>query len=318
VLAQAPSYWQQMVACSGGHEGGGGAHPRTIFPVGERLSGIYEIRGLLGEGGMGQVFEAHDHHLNRESAVKAYWPVTGAITAGLVRREGQALAAIHHPNLATVFTMGRHLGIDYLVMERIRGVGLDVEMAQRHRIKSRVPMRDTIRVLLAMADALKAVHAAGCLHRDVKPGNVMLTARERVVLMDFGLFVRESELAGHGDLAGSPSYIAPEVILDRVRPGSGHLVDFYALGVIAFELLTGRLPFVGKSLSETLEMQVNVPLPDLAVLAPGAPPKLSALTRDLLAKDPDERPDAEEVLWRLRAVREDFESAPRRALTPIR
>jgi serine/threonine-protein kinase len=296
----------------------GARHPRTIFRIGAVLGEIYQIRGLLGEGGMGQVFEAQDQQLNREVAIKAYWPVTSSVTSGLLRREAQALAAIHHPCLATAFHMGKEGDVEFLVMERIRGVGLDVEMTQRHRIKHRVPMRDTIRILLAIAEALNAVHAAGCLHRDVKPSNVMLAGHERVVLMDFGLFLPEGELAARPDLAGSPNYIAPESIRDRVMPGAGHLVDLYALGVIAFELLTGRLPFAAQNLEETFDQHLNAPVPDLAMLAPGAPPRLAALTRELLAKEPYERPTSEEVVWRMRAVRDDYADAPRRALTPMR
>lgn len=280
------------------------------------LSGTYEVRRLLGEGGMGQVFDARDRPLNRDVAVKAYWPVTESVTSGLLQREAQALAAIPHPGLATVFTLGRHNDIEYLVMERIRGAPLDDEMAKRHRIGSRLPMRETIRILLSIAGVLNAVHQAGCLHRDVKPGNVMLAQHERVVLMDFGLFLPEGELAA-ADLAGSPNYMAPESIRHRVLAGSGHLVDLYALGVIAFELLAGRLPFAGRNLEETFDQHVNAPVPDLLTLAPEAPPRLAVLACELLAKDPYDRPESEEVVWRLKAIRDDHDHGIKRTLTPI-
>jgi serine/threonine protein kinase len=293
----------------------------TIFSVGEVLSGIYLVRGLLGEGSMAQVFDVHDRQLNRESAVKVYWPVSRAEEGDLgdlILREAQVLAAIQHPGLATVYNVGRHDDLDYLVMERIRGIGLDAEMAQRHRVKGRVPIRETIRILLAVAEALGAVHGAGCLHRDLKPSNVMLAGRERVVLMDFGLFLPEGALAFRPDPAGSPSYMAPESFSDAVMPGAGHLVDLYALGVMGFELLTARLPFRAASVEETAEQHISAPVPDLRVICPGAPPRLSALIADLLSKDPYDRPTSEEVVWRLRAVRDEFEGAARRALTPVR
>jgi serine/threonine-protein kinase len=289
---------------------------RTLFQVGEVLNETYQIRALLGEGGMGQVFDACDQPLNRDVAIKAYWPTTYSITSGLLQREAQALAAIQHPGLAAVHALARHEGIEYLVMERIRGMALDQEMARRHRIGARVPLRDSIRIVLAIADVLHAVHEAGCLHRDVKPGNVMLGPRERVVLMDFGLFLPEGELAGRTDLAGSPSYMAPESIQDRVRRGAGHLVDLYALGVITFELLAGRLPFAGSSLEETFDQHLNAPVPDLAALVPDAPPRLVALACQLLAKDPYDRPESEEVAWRLRGIRDDHERGIQRSLTP--
>ena len=297
--------------------GSEGGHPRTLFPIGEVLSGTYEVRGLLGEGGMGQVFDARDRPLNRDVAVKAYWPITESVTSGLLQREAQALAAIPHPGLATVFALGRHNDIEYLVMERIRGAPLDDEMTKRHRIGSRMPIRESIRILLSIAGVLNAVHQAGCLHRDVKPGNVMLAQHERVVLMDFGLFLPEGELASRPDLAGSPNYMAPESIRDRVLTGSGHLVDLYALGVIAFELLAGRLPFSGRSLEDTFDQHVNAPVPDLLLLAPEAPPRLAVLACELLAKDPYDRPESEEVVWRLKAIRDDNDRGIKRALTPI-
>jgi serine/threonine-protein kinase len=178
-------------------------------------------------------------------------------------------------------------------------------------------MRDTIRILLSIAGVLSAVHQAGCLHRDVKPGNVMLAQHERVVLMDFGLFLPEGELASGPDLAGSPNYMAPESIGNRVLAGSGHLVDLYALGVIAFELLAGRLPFSGRSLDETFNLHLNAPVPDLLTLAPEAPPRLALLACELLAKDPYDRPNSDEVVWRLQAIRDDTNQGIRRALTPI-
>jgi serine/threonine protein kinase len=302
------------LAAESGHEATGA---RTLFQVGDVLNDTYQIRALLGEGGMGQVFDARDRPLNRDVAIKAYWPTTHFITSGLLQREAQALAAIQHPGLATVYTLGRHREVEYLVMERIRGAGLDEEMIRRHRIGARLPMRDTIRILLAIADVLHAVHEAGCLHRDVKPGNVMLAGRERVVLMDFGLFLPEGELSGRPDLAGSPNYMAPESIRDHVLAGAGHLVDLYALGVIAFELLAGRLPFTSGSLEEIFDQHLHAPVPDLAGLAPEAPPRLAALACQLLAKDPYDRPESEEVAWRLRAIRDDHDHGLRRALTPM-
>jgi serine/threonine-protein kinase len=282
------------------------------------LNETYEIRGLLGEGGMGQVFDARDQQLNRDVAIKAYWPVTSSVTSGLLRREAQALAAISHPGLATVFGLGKHHDTEFLVMERIRGVGLDAEMARLHRIRSLVEMRDSIRILLAMADVLRAIHGAGCLHRDVKPGNVILVAaRDRVVLVDFGLFLPEAELAAHPEPGGSPNYMAPESIQDRVRPGDGRLADLYALGMIAFELLAGRLPFSTRNVEETFQWHINGPVPDLAALAPEAAPRLIALTHELLAKDPHDRPDAEDVVARLRQIRDDHDRGFRRALTPV-
>jgi serine/threonine-protein kinase len=293
--------------------GAGGAHQRTLFRDGEVLDKIYEVRGLIGEGALGQVFDARDHWLNRDVAIKAYWP-TQALQEGTLRREAQAQAAVQHPSLPAVFTMGRHAGLEFLVMERIRGIGLDVTLAQRHRIGARLPLGETIRVLLSMADVLAAVHTLGCVHRDVKPGNVLLAA-QRVVLTDFGLSRAEGEPRDDG-VCGSPNYMAPESILDHIERGAGHRVDLYALGVIGFEMLAGRLPFVGRNLEETFAKHVNFPVPELEPLVPGVPPRLAVLVRALLAKDPYDRPESEEVVWRLRTIREEHTRGVKRALTP--
>jgi serine/threonine-protein kinase len=290
---------------------GAEARPPALFASGELLDETYEIRRLLGEGGMGQVFEAHDHALNREVAIKAYWPSNHASRSGLLRREAQALAAIHHPGLATVFTVRRHRGMEFMVMERIRGLGLDELMRERRRMNDRLPTREAIRILVAIAEVLQAVHAAGCLHRDVKPGNVMLAGRERVVLTDFGIFLPEGELNQRALVAGSPGYMAPESILDNVRPGAGHLIDLYALGVIAFELLTGRPPYQTGNVQALFIMHISTPIPEVSPLAPDVPPRLATLTRELLAKDPYDRPDSEEVVWRLHAARAEYDRAAR-------
>jgi serine/threonine protein kinase len=286
-------------------ESDGSAHARGLFQLGEVLDDVYEIRALLGEGGMGQVFDARDRVLNREVAIKAYWPSAFASTSDLLRREAQALAAIHHPGLATVFTMGTHTRPQFLVMERIRGISLAALMEQRHRLQECVPLRDALRIILAVADVLRAVHAAGCVHRDVKPSNVMLTGNDRVVLMDFGLFLPENELAERPLLAGSPHYMAPESIRECVRPGAGHLVDLYALGVMAFELVAGRVPFEGGTADELFQRHLQDAPPDLRALAPQLPARLVALIHELLAKDPYDRPDSEDLVWRLRALREN-------------
>jgi serine/threonine-protein kinase len=268
------------------------------FAVGDVIGGTLVIRGLLGKGGMGQVFEAYDQSLHRIVAVKVAWPHAVAS----VRDEAQALAALRHPSIIAVYGVGTHAGVEYVVMERIHGLTLEAHLQQRRRERSRLAMTEVIRLLLAIADALAFVHAAGIAHRDVKPDNVML-AGQRVVLTDFGIFRPESRLSHEAILLGSPLYMAPETIRQAVGVGEAWLVDIYALGVVAFELLTGMPPFSGKNEIAVFEQQLTAPPPDPMLLRPDTPPRLAQLTQSMLAKDPRARPQgADEVAWQLRRL----------------
>ncbi len=198
-----------------------------IFATGELLDGIYEIMQLLGRGGMGEVFEAHDHLLNRRVAIKAAWP--NPLTPPL-RNEARALAAFQHPSLVSVHTLGEHRGIDYLVMERVYGVSLTQHASTRWHSGEQFTAAEVVQILLPASEGLSVVHRAGLVHRDVKPDNIMLTPVHRVVLMDFGLVLPEFDVNGQQRVAGSPPYMAPEALLNTAATGSGHLVDIFGLG----------------------------------------------------------------------------------------
>lgn len=272
-----------------------------IFALGEVLSDTYEIRAVLGAGGMGQVFEAHDIPLNRRVAIKAPWPDLRES----VRKEAQALAAIRHPSMVSVYAIGQHNGVEYVVMERIYGVGLDTHLHRRRVRGETLTILEILDLLIAVSDGLMAVHRAGVAHRDVKPANIMLAPGNRLVLMDFGLFLAEFEVAGQSTVAGSPQYMAPEAISNEVQPGEGHLVDLYALGIVAYEMLTGDVPFNSEEIMDVWEKHLTVEVPDVRKRRPDAPPKLAALLASLLQKDPHERPQSiEAVLWQLRGIRD--------------
>jgi serine/threonine protein kinase len=277
------------------------ASASDIFTLGEILSGTYEIRSVLGAGGMGQVFEAHDIPLNRRVAIKAAWPDLRES----VRKEAQALAAIRHPSMVSVYAMGQHQGVEYVVMERIYGVSLDTHLHRRRVRGETLAIPEILDLLLAICDGLTAVHRAGVAHRDIKPGNIMLAPGNRVVLMDFGLFLPEFEVAGQTTVAGSPQYMAPEAISNEVQPGAGHLVDLYALGIVGYEMLTGDVPFNSDEILEVWEKHLTVEVPDVRKKRPDAPSKLAALVSALLQKEPEERPQSiEAVLWQLKGLRE--------------
>jgi CheY-like chemotaxis protein len=168
----------------------------------------------------------------------------------------------------------------------------------------RLPVADALELLVAIADALSVVHRAGLAHRDVKPANVMLAPGGRVVLMDFGLVLPYADRAGHRSVAGSLEYMAPEALVGGVAEGAAHLVDVYALGVLAYELFSGVLPFGGRDAMQVYRDKVNVALPRLAAHRPDLPAPLDDLIAQMMAVDPSERPQgAEPALWQLRALR---------------
>jgi serine/threonine protein kinase len=261
--------------------------PRDLFALGELVSDTFEIRLRLGEGGMGQVFEAHDRSLNRRVALKAAWPHVDPTS---IRKEAQALAAMRHPSMVAVHALGQHRGIDYVVMERIFGDSLESYLARRRARRSPLAIVEAVEILIGIAEGLAVVHAAGIAHRDVKPANVMLAPGNRIVLMDFGIFQPEFDLTKPRLVTGSPQYIAPETIENAIAPGAAFLVDVYAFGIVLFELLAGHVPFDGDNVMRILHLQRTQAPPDLEPLRPDAPSRLCALARELLAKDPKERP----------------------------
>jgi serine/threonine protein kinase len=273
------------------------------FRVGQVLGGAYTITSVLGAGGMGIVYEAHDGLLDRSVAIKA--PLSPEL-APMLRNEAQAMAAVHHPNLVTVYAAARQGDVEYLVMERVFGMTLEDRIAEAWSSERPIPIDEVVDLLHAIADAVTAIHRAGASHRDIKSANVMLSG-SRVVLTDFGLVMPEVAVHSGGPIAGSADYMAPELILGSVSPGHGPQVDLYALGVVAFELLAGRRPFPFESSQAVLLAHVTRRPPDLHTLRSDVPDELAALVAELLAKTPDDRPeDAEVVLWRLDAIRADL------------
>lgn len=272
-----------------------------MFVPGDVVGGTYEILRVIGEGGMGQVFEAEDRALHRRVAIKVAWP--GRDVRAL-RMEAQALSALRHPSMVTVHHLVNEGGTDFVVMERIYGVSLATHISRRRMAKQPFTIGEVVHVLAALADGLAVVHGAGLAHRDVKPANVMLAPKERVVLMDFGLSQAEADTAVDSAPSGTPDYMAPEAIMNDARSGGRHLVDLYALGVIAYEMLTLETPFPGKSIVEVWSGHLGLPAKDVRVLRPDVPPQLAELVSQMMAKTPDERPESmESVTIALRSMR---------------
>ena len=274
-----------------------------IFATGELLDGVYEIVQLLGRGGMGQVFEAHDHLLSRRVAIKAAWPNP---LCPPLRNEARALAAFQHPSLVAVHTLGEHRGIDYLVMERVYGVSLTQHASTRWSSGQVFSPAEVVQILLPAAEGLSVVHRAGLVHRDIKPDNIMLTPVHRVVLMDFGLVLPEFDVNGQQRVAGSPPYMAPEALLNTAETGSGHLVDIFGLGVLGYELLTGVRPYAGMTIREVIAAHERGQPAPLAEVRPDCPLALCEAVHEMLSPNPQLRvQSAEAAAWQMRSVNDE-------------
>jgi len=270
------------------------------FHVGQIVADNYEITKVLAIGGMGAVYEARDLALLRTVAIKA--PLFAAF-AQAVRSEAQALTLVRSPAFVTVHHLAKHDGIEVIVMERLYGETLEARIEEARQRGRFLSMHEALDLLITIADALSCAHGVGVAQRDLKPANIMLCG-ERVVLFDLGLFVPEILVSPDNDAAGSAEYIAPEVLLHTVEKGGGPLIDLYALGVLAFELLTNRTPYESESIGTTLAHHVGGAIPDVRDERPEVPVALAALVTELLAKEPKDRPpSAEAVLWQLEAIR---------------
>jgi serine/threonine-protein kinase len=281
---------------------GTGAAPlaeQQIFHPGQIVDGKYEIRSVLGEGGMGQVFEARDLGLNRLVAIKVAWAHIGGEP---LRREAQVLAAFRHPGLPTVHALGQEDGRELLVMERLSGSTLATLLAARRG--EPLPIDECVELLEGICEALQPLHQSGLAHADLKPANIMVAPGGRIVLLDFGIARIEQLRIGAKRISGSPHYMAPEAIRGAVQVGAAHLVDLYALGVIAFVLATGTPPLDHPSPVELMLLHLHDRTPRLAARRPEVPPVLDELVAQLLSKSTADRPaDLDVVRGELRRIR---------------
>jgi serine/threonine protein kinase len=254
--------------------------------TGTRL-GQYEIVERLGGGGMAVVYRAVQQPLGREVALKALSPELFQ-DEGFVKRfetEAKTLAKLDHPNILPIYDFEVTEGVAFLTMPLIRGGTL-------RDILNRGPL-DTLtawRYLREIGDGLQHAHDAGIVHRDLKPTNVLVHSDGRAMLADFGLARgagQPTHLTTIGLAIGTPGYMAPEQVM-------GHEVDrrcdIYAMGVLTFEMLTGRLPFIGSNRMEVAYATVNAPVPSAAKLNNALPDELDQLLAKVLAKDPAQRP----------------------------
>jgi serine/threonine-protein kinase len=257
----------------------------TAITRGTLVAERYEVLSPLGRGGMGVVYKAHDRILDETVAVKVLRADVAKDPEGARRFRSEIKLArnIRHRNVCAIHEYGESGGLRFIAMELVDGVDLRRQIQQRGALAE----PEAFEVAIQAAEGLQAIHRAGIIHRDLKTANIMRDASGRVRVMDFGIAKRhgtESTLGGR--VVGTPEYMSPE-------QARGHKIDFrsdiYAMGVVIYEMFTGRVPFQGDTPIATILMHLNEPPPWEPQGAPPLPPRLVPVLRQALAKTPDER-----------------------------
>jgi predicted ATPase/predicted Ser/Thr protein kinase len=280
---------------------------------GTRL-GPYQLISLLGAGSMGEVYRAEDTRLERTVAVKTLPAVLAADPAQVRRfeREARAASALNHPNIVTVYDVGREGDVPYIAMEFVEGRTLRTLLSD-----GRLPLATLMRVAMQLADGLAAAHVKGVIHRDLKPENIVITRDGLLKILDFGLAKRErlskdadethATLTASGALLGTVGYMSPEQATGAVADSRS---DQFALGAILYEAASGRRAFRRDSMVETLAAIISQAPPPLEVAAPDLPAPLCWIVERCLSKDPARRYASTEDLHRdVAALRDNLASA---------
>jgi serine/threonine protein kinase len=262
--------------------------------------GKYEVVGLIGRGGMGVVYKARDNTLGRPVALKVMTGDLAADTETRVRfvREARSVSMLQHANIVVVYELGEHDSSPYIAMEFLEGEPLD------HLIRSGLPfsLLEKIDVTLQVAKALEYAHNRGVIHRDIKPSNIMRMHDSTVKVVDFGIaHLTDQTITRTGMVLGTPAYLAPEQLNGL---GIDRRTDIFSLGVVLYQLLTGKLPFEGTNTAETIMKILLEPPPRLPHQGDVNPPDLQQIVDQALAKKKEERfqscSEMAEVLARLR------------------
>ncbi len=256
----------------------------AVLHEGQKL-GPYEVKRLLGMGGMAEVYLGVHTTLEREVAIKVLNPAFNADPTFPLRfrREAKTVARLNHPNIITVHDFGEQGDIAYLVME------LATDGSFETRAAALGTLADLVRELGPICEGLHFAHAQGVVHRDLKPENILLTEHERKLLADFGLARIRSEtldISDAGMVLGTPHYMAPEQVMGE---DVDQRADVYALGVMLYQLLTGDVPFQGQTFFAIAQRHLKAPVPNIANVLPGAPAALDQVLRRAMAKRREDR-----------------------------
>ena len=252
----------------------------------EETAGEYEIERELARGGMGVVYVATEIQLRRRVAIKVLPPTLtfGEAAIQRFRREARTAAALDHPNIIPIYRVSSGGELMWYSMKLLEGRSLDTILKEREDLA----FEETIAMLDQVADALDYAHQHGVIHRDIKPGNIVLDDRSRVTVTDFGIAkeIQEASLSASGSLLGTPYYMAPEQYLGGAISGAA---DQYSLGVVAYQCLGRRVPFDAPSAYELLNKHVSQPPPPLVEFRPDLPAHAYGAIDRALAKRPQDR-----------------------------
>ena len=259
----------------------------TVFPLlQEATLGDYDIYGELGRGGMAAVYLALDLALNRKVAIKTMLPDLVSKT-GMVdrfKREAQTAAALSHPHIIQIFSVKQTKSLVYFVMKYIEGRSLESVIVERGKLDV-----DLTRVILSqVGGALAFAHRKGVVHRDMKPANIMLEEDGWAIVTDFGIAkVQEAQnLTATGTAIGTPHYMSPEQFHNKAVTGAS---DQYSLGIVAYEMLTGRKPYDGATYAEIITQHLFEPVPDLRSVRPDIPAPVAEAVMKMMAKEASAR-----------------------------
>jgi serine/threonine-protein kinase len=250
--------------------------------------GHYEIVAELGRGGMGVVYKGYEPALTRYVAIKELSPAL-AHDHNLVERflrEARSMAALNDPHIIQVYFIGQENHQPFFAMEFVEGESL----SQLIKREGRLPIADVLKILLQTARGLQTAHERGVVHRDIKPANLMLDLRGRVKIADFGIALARQEfdakLTGTGEFVGTPGYLSPEICLGKAVDARS---DLFALGIVMFEALTGRLPFSDESPLKLMLDVVQAEIPDIRGINTEVDADTAAILTRLVAKEPGDR-----------------------------
>src|SRR5258708_3158809 len=255
--------------------------------IGQQV-GDYVIQTLLGKGGMARVYRAHDPNLDRVAAIKVIDPgvADDPEYTRRFKREAQAVAKLSHPNIVSIYQFGAIHGVYYMAKAFIDAVYVEWLIKDYRREKRQMSYDSLLPIVKNIASALDYAHGQGVIHRDVKPGNIMVTAQGRAYLTDFGL-VRDMAIETRGEIFGSPHYISPEQAVNSAKavPQS----DLYSLGVVIYEIVAGRLPFDNAHPNDIALMHIEQTPPSPEQFNPTLPRAVAAVVMKALAKKVPER-----------------------------